>query len=167
METHTAAIERPESTLVVSTSRFGTVEQVAVRPAALYTFPEALPGLPDSHRYALIVDDAYAPLRWLQSLDEEAVCLPVLAPAAIGLTGYDTHVAEAAGEPADPEFGCRVLLITRYDGANEVFLTNLLAPILLDQRTGTARQLILEEQSYPLRQRLDWDAATRTFSLPC
>lgn len=159
--------EAQSAQLSVLSRHAGTPTQTFVSPTDLYTFPDALPGLPDTHRYALIHDAAFAPLRWLQSLEELSVCLPVLALAALPIEGYAAHVARAADEETDEELPGRILLVTRYDGAAEAFLVNLLAPLVLDQASGTGRQVILEGHQYPLRQPLQWEPATRIFRLPC
>lgn len=150
---------------MIETSRFGVSEQVTVAVADLYTFAEAMPGLPDSHRFALIRDEAYAPLRWLQSLDEEVICLPVLALDALEADDVIGGVAAALGLDADA--GQRALLVTHFDAAGGSFVINLLAPLVLDAASATGRQVILEGQSYPLRQPLAWHAETRTFSRVC
>lgn len=158
------ADQAPAEGLVIATVRFGAAEQVIVQAGDLFTFPEALPGLPDSHRYALIGDENSAPLSWLQSLEEQPVCLPVVETAAVAVDGYAEQVSrrlEAAAEAV------RVFVVTRFDPTGNSFVMNLLAPVILDQRAGTGSQIILEGQDYPLRQAVAWDAATRTFSVPC
>ena len=146
----------------IATMRFGTPESVSVGASDLYAFPEALPGLPDSHRYALVRDDAYAPLCWLQSLDEGPVCLPLLPLAALTVDGYAADIAEALG--ADAARG--VLLVTRFDDAAGAFAVNMLAPIVLDDAIATGRQIVLDglQKHYPLRQHVAWAAATGTFA---
>lgn len=148
--------------LTVTTVRFGAPEEVTVRPSDLYAFPEALPGLPDSHRYALIVDNAYAPLRWLQSLDETAVCLPLLELAALRLAGYAERVAATLGDDA-----LEALLVLRLDPEAGLFSANLLAPIVLDPRGATGTQIVLDGGDYAIRQHIVWDAAARRFDVPC
>jgi flagellar assembly factor FliW len=146
----------------ITTMRFGAPESVSVSTADLYAFPEALPGLPDSHRYALVRDDAYAPLCWLQSLDEGPVCLPLLPLDALAVDGYATDVAEALGADAARD----VLLVTRFDDAAGAFAVNMLAPIALDDAVATGCQIVLDglQRSYSLRQHVAWAATTRTFS---
>jgi flagellar assembly factor FliW len=159
-------VERPGAGLLIQTMRFGAAEAVEVAPAHLYTFPEALPGLPESHRYALIADAAYAPLCWLQSLDEAVVCLPAIGPGAIALDDYLAQVGRATGLSME-DVAARVLLVTRHDAASGRFVANMLAPIVLDPATGTGAQIVLEGHTYPLRQPLEWQAETRTFSISC
>jgi flagellar assembly factor FliW len=149
--------------LQIQTLRFGEPEQVTVSPANLYTFPEPVPGLADSHRFALVEDAAYGPLKWLQSLDEAAVCLPVLPAASLAVPGYGAEVAAFLGAAPDAEVG--VLLVTRFDAEASSFAVNLLAPIVLDGRSGTGRQVILEDRSHPIRQHIVWDAAAEVFAL--
>jgi len=153
----------PAEGLVIATVRFGAVEQVVIAPSALFSFPEALPGLPDSHRYALIGDQNSAPLFWLQSLEDQAACLPVVESASLAVPGYGEQVSQSLGEERD----ARVFVVTRFDPAANSFVVNLLAPVVLDRRAGTGKQIVLDGQGYPLRQAVQWDAATRNFVVPC
>lgn len=163
--------------LTLQTMRFGAPEEVAVDPSRLYTFPEALPGLPESHRYALVEDDAYAPLCWLQSLDEGPVCLPVVAHTVLDLDGYAAQVVSmldeegmasaASAASVSAVGGTRVMLVTRFDEDAGLFAVNPLAPILLDGDTATGRQVVLDGQDYPLRQHVRWDATSGRFVPVC
>jgi len=155
--------QAPAEGLLIATVRFGAAEHVVVAPSSLFSFPEALPGLPDSHRYALIGDESSAPLFWLQSLEEQAACLPVLESASLAVAGYAEHVGQSLGAEDD----ARVFVVTRFDPEAGCFVVNLLAPVVLDQRAGTGRQVVLDSQGYPLRQAVQWDAAARNFTVPC
>ncbi|HEY8285520.1 MAG TPA: flagellar assembly protein FliW [Chloroflexota bacterium] len=155
--------QAPTEGLVIATVRFGAVEQVVVAPSALFSFPEALPGLPESHRYALIGDESSAPLFWLQSLEDQAACLPVVESASLVVSGYAEHVGQSLGADHDE----RVFVVARFDPEANSFVVNLLAPVILDQRAGTGRQIVLDGQGYPLRQAVRWDAAARNFTVPC
>ncbi len=154
----------PAAHLTITTLRFGEAEQVVVPAGALYTFPEALPGLPDSRRYALVGDAGSAPLFWLQSLEEGPVCLPIVEVRGLQVEGYAEQVSQALGaEPA----ATRVFVVTRFDPENAGFIVNLLAPVVLDLDAATGHQIILEGQSLPLRQAVRWDAEARMFIAPC
>jgi flagellar assembly factor FliW len=156
--------EPPAAGLTIVTSRFGAAEQVVVPPSALFTFPEALPGLPDSRRFVLIGDEASAPLFWLQSLEEGAVCLPLVDLNGLQAEGYTDHIRQAIGDDAAVS---NVFVVARFDPANDGFLVNLLAPVVLDRQSGTGRQIILEGQNFPLRRAVRWDASTRMFIASC
>jgi len=153
----------PAEGLVIATVRFGTVEQVVVAPSALFSFPEALPGLPDSHRYVLIGDQNSAPLFWLQSLEDQAACLPVVESASLAVAGYAEQVSQSLGAAPD----ARVFVVARFDPEANSFVVNLLAPVILDRRAGTGKQIVLDGQGYALRQEVRWDATARNFVVPC
>jgi flagellar assembly factor FliW len=152
------------SGLTVVTSRFGAAEQVVVPPSALFTFPEALPGLPDSRRFVLIGDEASAPLFWLQSLEEGAVCLPLVDVRGLQVEGYAASVHQAIGAEHETSY---VFVVARFDPGTDGFLVNLLAPVVLDQRDCLGRQIILEGQDFPLRRAVTWDASARMFIASC
>ena len=94
MSVSTASDGQSQGRLVISTLRFGSAEEVVIFASHLYTFVDPLPGLPDNHRFALIEEERYAPLRWMQSLDDPLICLPLL-PAA--LLEFDTEKYRAPG----------------------------------------------------------------------
>lgn len=148
-------------TIAVVTTRFGRAEQVAVPTADLYTFPDALPGLPEQHRYVLLSDPDYLPLGWLQALDEPACCLPVVVAGMVALPEYDVALARAG--VATP--GALPLLVTRFDHAAELFVTNALAPIVLDTECGVGRQVVLDDARYAVRQPICWDVDQNRFGL--
>ncbi len=152
--------------IAVTTVGFGAPEVVRVPAGNLYTFPEALPGLEDSHRYALVSKPDAAPFQWLQSLDEGPVCLPVLRLDAVELGDYALAVADVVGA-GEESLRDNVLIVTRFDPVQATFLVNLLAPIVLDDRQGTGRQIIIDGRGYALRQPVRWDAGARQFRLPC
>lgn len=167
--------EIPCASLTVWTVRLGAPEQMVVPSSSLYTFVEAPPGLPDSRRFALISDAAYAPLQWLQSLDEWEICLPVLPVEVVELDGYAVDVAAAIGD-GETLNHARILLVTHLGESS--FSVNLLAPIVLDTRGATGQQLILEGRpryagavsngaGYALRQQIVWDPSSGTFRPPC
>ena len=170
--------------LTIPTVRFGAAEDVSITSAELFTFPDALPGLPDSHRYALVVDDQYEPLRWLQSLDETPVCLPLLPLEALDEPAYRQQMVEnlraesgsdsIVGIDAQPDKV--VVLVARFDDAAGLLAVNLLAPVILDNVTGTGRQVVLDGpgrsdseygQQYPLRIHVSWDAEAKKFRPVC
>ncbi len=136
----------------------------------LYTFVDPLPGLPDNHRFALIEEERYAPLRWMQSLDDPLICLPLL-PAA--LLEFDTEkyrariTAADEGSGDDLGQGGSVYLVTRQLQDGGKLVVNLMAPIYLDPGNGTGRQVILQDPSYSLRQGIVWNARSRKFGLVC
>jgi flagellar assembly factor FliW len=132
--------------LTIESSRFGHLE---IDPASVLEFPEGLIGLGGS-RYALIADDPNAPFRWLQSLDDPSLALPVTDPhrffADFGVEVVDED-AERLG--LDGSSAVDVYVTVRAAPALEEFTANLKAPILV--RAGQAWQVINQAPGSELR----------------
>jgi flagellar assembly factor FliW len=119
------------------TSRFGPVD---VLVDSIIEFPDGLIGLGGS-RYALLSTDAKSPFLWLQSLENEAIALPVTNPHrffdnfAVELMDADAeNLGFDDGAPADV-----YVTVTASSVVSEITV-NLKAPILI--RDGRGHQLI-------------------------
>jgi flagellar assembly factor FliW len=125
-------------------SRFGTVE---VDEGAVVRFPNGLIGL-GGDRYAILGEDA-EPIRWLHSLDDPDLAVPVADPWAF----FGDYAVELSDEEeqrlglADPA-QARVLVVVRVGPSAEECFANLKAPILVVGDTG---HQVLNEADAPLR----------------
>ena len=132
------------STVTVESSRFGTVD---VPVEAVIEFPAGLIGL-GGRRFALVAGDDQGTFRWLQSLDDGALALPVTSPWQF-FPGYEVELSdpdtERLGEASDLE----VWVTVRTGGALSDFSANLRAPILI--ANGLGHQVINEAQDAPVR----------------
>jgi flagellar assembly factor FliW len=125
-------------------SRFGTVE---VDEGAVVRFPNGLIGL-GGDRFALIGDDG-DPIRWLHSVDDPDLAVPVADPWAF-FGDYAVDLSDDEQERlglSDPE-QARVLVVVRVGASVEECFANLKAPILLVGDTG---HQVLNEADAPLR----------------
>jgi len=133
-------------TITVEGTRFGDLE---IEPDRVLQMPNGLIGIPGT-RYALIGDED-ATFRWLQSLDEPAIALPVTDPARfahrIELDGTD-HAGIDDGE---------ILVTVRAADRAEDFTVNLRAPIVV--RDGYAWQVVNADEHASLRAPLFPSAA--------
>ena len=66
------------STLTIESSRFGTLEIAA---DAVIEFPTGLVGL-GGRRYTVVTSDPESPFRWLHSVDDASLALPIANPLA-------------------------------------------------------------------------------------
>ena len=125
-------------------TRFGAVE---VQDESVIEFPQGLIGLGGA-RYALIATDAESPFRWLQSLDDPDLALPVTNPFlffgdyAVELS--DTDSARVGTE--DPD-AVDVWVTVRATG--EDVSVNLKAPIVV--HAGVGHQIINEAADFDVR----------------
>ncbi|MDI3298856.1 MAG: flagellar assembly protein FliW [Bacillota bacterium] len=147
----------------VETSRFGTVE---VEEERVIRFPDGLVGMPLDRRWTLLDVAPRAPreeanpgspppLRWLQSLDHGDVALVVVDPLAFW-PGYGEALAEAAEEAGGgPAGGCLLLCVAVVPPERPLETTvNLRAPLVVDPVRRLGRQVILDDERWPLRQPL-------------
>jgi len=147
--------------IVVVETRFGTYE---FSPQNTVVMPQGLVGFADHQLFGLgnLPEPAPEDFKLLQSLGDvplSFIVMPVLAKQApIGPADVE-EACTAAG--IDPRQACFLFVITirpRADGTGIDMTANLRAPIVFDQTTRLARQHVLSNSQYPLRQPLDkWD----------
>lgn len=117
----------------VESTRFGTVE---VPDEAVIEFPEGIVGLP-GHRWTLMARDADSEFRWLHSLEDPSVALPVTNPWLF-FSDYAVEIADVdaarmgIAEPGEAD----VYVTVRAAAELEDFRANLRAPILVHGGKG-------------------------------
>ncbi len=127
-------------------TRFGTIE---VDESAVIEFPAGLIGLPGT-RWALVGAGPGSPFRWLHSLEQEDLALPVTDPwnffpdYAVELSDADTE--RVGGD--DPD-AVEVMVTVRATAELSEFSANLRAPIVV--REGRGFQVINEAPDAPMR----------------
>lgn len=129
----------------------GAPAPAPVREARRLRFVAGMPGLEEYRDWTLIpIEDC--PLYWLQCEAEPALALPLAdAPAVlpdyvVELSTADVHALELR---AAEEALVLVVLTVPVDGG--AITANLLAPLVVNARTWTAKQVILDGTRYSLR----------------
>ena len=106
------------------------------------TFPAGLIGF-EKHRKFLIVDDVDSePFRWLVSLEDGDLSFPLLDPGIL-LPAYAVDAATGGGKTVF------VVASLRPDVSGST--VNLRSPVVIDNATRTARQVILDDEGLPLQ----------------
>ncbi|MEX1022303.1 MAG: flagellar assembly protein FliW [Dehalococcoidia bacterium] len=144
--------------MLVRTNFLGVEETIEVAEEQIFSFDPGLGGFESLRRYALI-PEAESPIEWLQSLEDPEVAFALLEPFSFRsdysfeLTDAD---AEALGmhEPQDALVRC---VLTLHEDPTKI-TANLLAPLVLCRRTHMARQVIVQNADYALRQPLFTEA---------
>jgi flagellar assembly factor FliW len=130
--------------LTVESTRFGTLE---IDPADRIAFPAGLIGL-GGRDFVLVDHDDESSFRWLQSVEDPALALPVTNPWAF-FADYEVELSdddtERLGEAADVE----VWVTIRTGAELSDFSANLRAPIVI--ANGRGFQVINEATDAPVR----------------
>jgi flagellar assembly factor FliW len=131
---------------------------LAVRPENVFHFPEGLPAFEYAKDYVVLSKEDTRPFFFLQSLkpaDLAFVCIdpfivhPGYAPR---ISDNDVRLLQLEG-PADLMLFSIVTVTRDYHDIT----TNLQAPLAINIRTNVGRQVLCDQQNYPMQFRI-WDA---------
>jgi flagellar assembly factor FliW len=133
------------STLTIDSSRFGSLE---IPAEDVIEFPNGLIGL-GGKRYALVAGSEDGAFRWLHSLDDPSMALPVANPWAF-FADYEVELSDSdsatiTADPAD----VAVWVTVRAGRELSDFYANLKAPIVIAD--GQGQQIINEAADFPVR----------------
>jgi flagellar assembly factor FliW len=133
------------STLTIDSTRFGTLE---IASEDVIEFPNGLIGL-GGRRYAIVAQDGDSAFRWLHSIDDPSLALPVANPWHF-FADYAVDLSDEASKPitADPA-DVTVYVTVRAGAELSDFYANLRAPILIAD--GQGHQVINESADAPVR----------------
>jgi flagellar assembly factor FliW len=125
-------------------SRFGPVE---VDEDSVIAFPSGLIGLGGT-RYALITTDDESPFRWLQSLEDPDLALPVTNPFVF-FGDYAVQLSDSDSERVGTDDPDAVDVWVTVRAAGDEVSVNLKAPIVV--HGGVGHQLINEAADVGVR----------------
>ncbi len=144
-----STVEAADREITVDLPRFGTC---TYRESEVLTFPWGLPGFASQRRFIALNLGGQEKFVWLQSLDDLSVALPTADPWQI-FEDYSPHLPPYASSSLDlrnPEDFATLCVVVVTPGAAEMTM-NLLAPIVVNLRTKTGRQITLETGGYSVR----------------
>lgn len=136
----------------IKTKIFGEIE---ISEEKIVTFQEGIIGFPEMKRFALLHDEergSGAGVRFLQSLDEPGFAMPVMDPLAVK-PDYDPEVDDEllASAGRITEENLLVLVTVSIPGDLTQMSVNLQGPIIINIDEHKACQLIVENNSYPVK----------------
>jgi len=134
---------------LLRTTRFGTLN---VASEDVIVFPAGLLGLEDCREWILLSDASNEALGWLQSLSRPETALAVVSPRRfVPQYRFRTYRSELSPLELSGLDEAQVLTIVSQDDGRPVL--NLKAPIVLNLRTRTARQIVANDDQ-PLQHAL-------------
>ena len=137
------------SEFTISTSRFGIV---SYKREDVLIFPRGIPAFEDKHEWILVGSDDNA-IKWLQSINDGELALPVTSPDAIR-SDYNARIPEdelkliGSTNPADLAL---LIVVSIPENSPWNMTANLRAPIILSLATHKAVQVIALNEEYPIR----------------
>ena len=139
----------------VNTTRFGEIE---VEDEDVLKFPQGIPAFEDEHEFRMIPyppgeDTPYA---FLQSLTTPSLAFLMADPFRFFFDysfEIDDESLETLGSPKQDDIAIYTIL-TLPDGKVEDMTANLMAPVVINSHTMTAKQVVLERSRYQTKHRL-------------
>jgi flagellar assembly factor FliW len=134
----------------ITTSRFGIIE---LADDDIIQFPEGLLGFNDLRRFVLLDDPNDEIFAWLQSCEDGGIAFPVLEPElfssnyVVGLTKGDLEALSLKSVEESRSFA----IITIPQDPTQM-TANLKAPIVINLKSRTARQCVLQDNNLAIRE---------------
>lgn len=120
-------------------------------------FKDGIPAFEEYKNYEIkLNEDKENPFHKLQSLDEEELSFTIINPFIIK-SDYDFNLTESTVEKleiSEPKDVLVYTIITIPDEDYKNMTTNLLAPIIVNIKSGLAKQIILNETDYSTKHKL-------------
>lgn len=136
-----ATTRRPSDVVHVASARFGEFDVPVDR---VLHFPQGLIGFPRVRRFVILDHRPGSPFKWMLCLEQPDVAFAVVEPGKF-VPDYDAPLELAArtlgADPAD----VALFVIVTIPSDPTAMTVNLMAPVVVDVRTRTSRQLVLED----------------------
>jgi flagellar assembly factor FliW len=137
------------TSVVVPTERFGDLE---ITDDRVLSFPDALPGFAEAHRFVLVEvpdSDVYF---WLQSVDDPALAFLCAIPWGF----FPDYAPEVPDEDQEAlaltrEEDAMVLCMLTVHREEQSITANLLGPVVVNMQTRVGRQVVLYSDEYPVQ----------------
>ena len=137
----------------VDTVRFGTIE---IDEKKVVHFAQGIPAFEDEHAFVVIPYDEESPYFFLQSLQTPDLAFLMTVPYLF-FKDYEFEIDDATEQKLGLESPDDVIvytLLTIPQGRIDDMTANLMAPVIINQRTMAGKQLVLEKGAYTTKHRL-------------
>lgn len=139
--------------MILETSKFGEVE---VNEEYIFNFVEPIIGYDEYKLFALIDYNEESPFKWLQSLENPDLALPVTIPAYFGIP-YEFAIPDEKESVLEAKDASEILCLNIANvpnGAPQLTTINLMAPLVINTTNKKAIQLILSNSNFAIKHRL-------------
>jgi flagellar assembly factor FliW len=149
--------------------RTATLGVVEASPESFLTLPEGLIGFEEHREFALLALSDYEPFRWLQSFSDPGLAFPLLNPHTV-TEAYEVSLTDGDRQALGLEAGEQPVLyaIASVSDSGAEVTVNLRAPLAINPRQRTARQVVLNDSrweiQHPVYRRAHTQASERRLS---
>jgi len=138
--------------LKIETTRFG---QISIQTEKIIRMPHGVPGFPDQRQFVIFEHRPDSPFYWYQSVDEPALAFVITDPFLFK-PDYSVNIPKVLKELAwDPDTQLDHLqlyvIVNIPQGKPENMTANMMGPILVNQLTREAVQVVLTDGKYSYR----------------
>jgi flagellar assembly factor FliW len=111
----------------------------------ILNFTAGLIGFEENKKYLIVNDEDVQPFRWLVSIEDDSLSFPILDPELL-VPGYSRNIKASSDTT--------VFVVAALNEQADKSTVNLRSPLLIDNTTGEAKQVILDDESLPLQYSL-------------
>jgi flagellar assembly factor FliW len=133
----------------VETDRFGVFE---LEEKNKIKFPSGLPGFEELHEFMILKILDTRPIYWLQSIENKFISLPVIIPFEI-FEDYCIEIDDTEMHDLNIESQNDILVINVVVIPEDIkkMTVNMAAPIIINAKHGTGRQIIIDSGELSVR----------------
>jgi flagellar assembly factor FliW len=150
--------------VIVKTGRFGQIE---VSSEEIISIPSGVLGFPEDHDFCLVDPGDDTLILWLQSLKNPHLAFPVLEPK---IFKPDYVVRLSAAELRELRLAtirdASVFTILTIPSNLAEMTANLKAPLVINVREKTAKQVVLQENDQPIKHPMFKELRAHLVSMP-
>lgn len=129
----------------IVTSRFGTIE---IAEESVIRMPEGMLGFGSARQFVLLEDRPNTAFKWLQAVDDPALAFIVVNPLEFFPT-YEIELPDEQAASLELADGSDAVMLTTVTITGDgKITTNLLGPIIMNSRTLTAKQVVLQDDRF-------------------
>ncbi len=138
--------------MLIKTVNFGELE---IPEDRIVEFNEGLPGFPQIHRFAVLEYENVKPFQYLQALGNPPIALLVIDPFLVD-PGYAFQLSNSDMEEIQvtKSEDLTVYAVAAIPDNPEEATVNLMAPIVINEKTRRGKQVILLDTNYSIKHRL-------------
>ncbi len=134
--------------MLLKTRCFG---EVKIKEEEIIKFTQPILGFDEYKQYILMKNKSIFTTFWLQSVDDPALAFPVVSPFVID-ENYSIKLSVYDFEDINLKEFNDVIVLTLLVVPQDISLirTNLRAPIIYNPTEKLAKQIVLQEEKYPI-----------------